>query len=196
MRTFRLIAIFASVFFYLSAYSQDDVVVATDKYLEEATFDKYKTFTFAEHISDESNNNFFQDSELMKTTLRDEVTAELEALGYEYTDDSDADIMVNFQILEEPVEYQGWIDNYADDNYWGKFSLSARTREPSDEKTYNLKKGTLLVQMVDLDKDIVVWTGYASGVMDDSESLDEEGNDVALAVEKIFEEFNFTAPED
>lgn len=193
MKTFRLITLFTSVFLYLSAYSQEDVVVATDRYLEEADMDGYNTFTFADHISEADNNDFFWDSELMKLAIKEEIIDEMTVLGYEYIESADADLMVNFRIMEDPTEYTGWIDNYADDKYWGKFSLSARKREPDDKKTYYLDKGTLLVQFVDLNDDAVVWSGYASGIADDDEFLDGEEEKVDMAVEKIFDEYNFKA---
>ncbi len=191
MRPYKFITTLAFLFLYFIGYSQNDVVVATDKNLEDANFDAYKTFTFADHISDTGNNEYFSDNGTVKATIRNEVKGELEALGYEYVE-NDADLLVNFRILEKPVEYVGWIDNYADDNYWGKFSLSARTREPDDKKVYHLDKGTLLIQMADLDKDIVVWSGYASGIVDYA-NLDNDKGKIDIAVEKIFDEYNFSA---
>lgn len=154
--------------------------------------DGYKIYTFAKHINDAADNTFFWENELIKAVLRSEVIGEMQALGYEYSE-ANPDIMINYRIFKDDFEFEGWVDNYADDKYWGQFSLSARTREADDKRTYNLKKGTLLIQFVDVDKSKLVWQGYASGVLDDAKILDDDKIRLDTAVEKIFEEYNFKA---
>ncbi len=189
MKTLQLALVFT--FFTFTVFAQN-ATVATDKNLEDGEFDKYSTFTFADHINND-DNSYFWDSESLKSKIKEEVKGELEALGYEYTDGPDADLLVTFQILNEDTEFTGWVNNFSDDRYWGPMELSARTREPDDKKTYHLDKGTLLIHMADIDKGLAVWRGYASGIIDDSNITDDDENAIAEAVEKIFDEYNFSA---
>ena len=190
------------IFLFGFANAQTQITVATDKNLEVAEFDDYKTFTFADHIEKASDDAFFWDSELLKIVTREEVEEELEALGYEYTENENADILVNFRVFAESTELLGWTDNFADENYWGPMEMrkkaigikpSAEVREPGDAKTYQLDKGSLIIQMVDLEKQEMVWQGYSSGIIDDKNILDPEKERIDQAVEMIFDKYNYTA---
>ncbi len=178
----------------LISCSQNRVVVATDHNLEDAHFDQYSSFTFAEHINDASKNSYFWDSELMKLEVKKEVLSELESLGYDYVQSGDADLLVNFRVFDKDMEFQGWTGNFAEDNYWGPFYLRETSRQPDDAKTYYLDKGTILVQMVDIKQGILVWQGYASGIVKNAQFRDDERESIDEAVEEIFEKFAFKAP--
>ncbi|WP_462318290.1 DUF4136 domain-containing protein [Marinilabilia sp.] len=195
----------AFVFFLGLINVQGQVTVATDKNLGTADFGQYKTFTFANHIEDAYDNSFFWDSELLKIAAREEIEDELEALGYEHVNSSEADLLVNFRFFEEATELVGWTDNYADENYWGPMEMkkkaiglkpSAEVREPGDAKTYYLDKGSLLIQMADLNKNKTVWQGYSSGIIENTSILDPEEDRIDTAVEMIFDEYNFSALEE
>jgi hypothetical protein len=123
-------------------------------------------------------------------------------LGYEHVEGNEADLLVNFRILEGDTEMTGWVDNFADENYWGPMEMrkeaiglepSAEVKEPGDARTYQLDKGTLLIQMVDVDQGIQIWKGYASGVIKKTDAVDIEDGKIARAVELIFDEYNFSA---
>lgn len=200
-------ALFTAFVFILGfiANIQGQVTVATDKNLEAAEFEKYKTFTFANHIEDASDNFFFWDSELLKIAAREEIEEEMEALGYEYVNSPEADLLVNFRFFKKETELLGWTDNYADEHYWGSMEMkkkaigltpSAEVREPGDAETYYLDKGSLLIQFADLEKNQVVWQGYSSGIIEDTSILDPEKERIDTAVEMIFEEYNFSAYEE
>lgn len=200
MRLFKLFSFFVITAF-LASCAKDSTLVGTDKNLEVAEFDTYKSFSFASHVEDADNNMFFWDSELMKIAVKNEVRGELEALGYVYKENN-ADLLVNFRVFEEPVEITGFVDNYADENYWGPMEIkkeaiglepSAQVREPGDARTYNLDKGSIFIQMVDIDKSALIWQGYASGIVENASILDDDEEHIAEAVELIFEEYNFEA---
>ena len=167
-------------------------MVETDKSLKFGDLDSYKTFTFAKHIDDAADNTFFWESELIKTILRDEIIDEMQALGYEHVM-KDADIMVNFRIFEEDVEFQGWEETYVNKYYWGDLDLTNVSVKPGEKKILYLKKGTLLIQFVDMKESNVVWQGYASGVLNNARILDDEKIRLDTAVEKIFDEYDYKA---
>ncbi len=185
----------------LFSCARETALVGTDKNLEIAEFDTYKSFAFAPHVKDMSNNIFFWDSELMKMAVKEEVKAEMEALGYTYKE-NDADLLLNFRVFEEPVEITGFVDNVADENYWGPNEIkkeaiglepSAQVREPGDARTYNLEEGSIFIQMVDVKKSALIWQGYASGIVENASILDKDEEKIDQAVERIFAEYNFKA---
>lgn len=200
MRLFKLFSFFVITAF-LTSCAKDTALVGTDKNLEVAEFDTYKTFTFADQVKDLNNNQFFWDSELMKMAVANEVKAEMDALGYVYKE-KDADLLLNFRVFESPVEVTGFVDNYADENYWGPMEIkkeaiglepSAQVREPGDARTYNLEEGSIFVQMVDIKKSALIWQGYVSGVVENASIMDDDEEKIAEAVELLFEEYNFKA---
>ncbi|MGK7397670.1 MAG: DUF4136 domain-containing protein [Candidatus Cyclobacteriaceae bacterium M3_2C_046] len=202
MKTIKTLAYLFALSFIVASCSQKSMTVATDRNLQQGEFDEYQTFTFASHIEEADNNNFFWDSELMKMAVRNEVQDELAGLGYKYVEGEDADLLVNFRVFEDNTEFTGWTDNYADQNYWGTMELrkeaiglqpSAEVREPGDAETYYLDKGTIFVQMADMDKSVVVWQGYASGIVENASILDDDEEKIEEAVELLFDEYNFSA---
>ncbi len=56
----------------LFSCARETALVGTDKNLEIAEFDTYKSFAFAPHVKDLGNNIFFWDSELMKMAVKEE----------------------------------------------------------------------------------------------------------------------------
>lgn len=200
MKLFKILT-FVVIAAFLTSCAKDTALVGTDKNLEVAEFDTYKTFTFASHIEDADDNNFFWDSELMKLAVKNEVKAELQALGYVYKE-NDADLLVNFRVFEAPVEITGFVDNVADEHYWGPMEIrkeaiglepSAEVREPGDARTYNLEKGSIFIQMVDMDKSALIWQGYASGIVNNASILDKDEEKIDQAVERIFGKYSFKA---
>lgn len=177
----------------LLSCAQKKVIVAADENLENGHFDTYSTFTFASHINDASNNLFFWDSELMKIAIKNEVLAELEALGYDYVQNDNADLLVNFRVYDQDFELKGWTGNSGDAAYWVPLS-TFEAGVPGNAKTYNLKRGTLLVQLADMDQGIVVWQGYASGIVKNAQFLDNDEERIDEAVEQIFDKYPYMAP--
>lgn len=186
MKIFKLLS-FIIIATFIASCARDNILVGTDKNLEEAEFDTYKSFTFAPHVKDLSNNTFFWDSELMKLAVKNEVKAEMEALGYVYQE-NDADLLLTFRVFEDDVEITGF-EGVTDVGYWGE----TRVREPEDARTYDLEEGSILVQMVDVDKSALVWQGYASGIVEDASILDKDETRIDQAVERIFHEYDYKA---
>jgi len=188
--------------FLISACAQNTATVGTDHNLEVANFDTYKTYTFASHVTEEGSDDYFWNSKELKSTLKENVKNELIALGYEYAENQQADLLVNFMLFDEAQEITGFVDNYADENYWGPMEIkkeaiglepSAETREPGDARTYELEKGSVLIQMADVKQGVLVWQGYASDVVGGYAASDENKQNIAIAVEKIFEKYTFEA---
>ncbi len=189
---FTLISFFALL--VTAGYSQEEMIVTSDQNLEDGKFDEYKTFTFAKHIKDDANNEFFWESESMKSILKEEIRSNLQALNYEFVEGSneDADLVVNFQVLEEDTELTGWENVERATGYWG-FGVDAQDRDWEDKTTYNVEKGTIMINIADAEQGIEVWRGFASGIVEDSEITEGDEVMISEAVDRIFENYSHTA---
>jgi hypothetical protein len=196
-----IIAFFVVTAFAASmAFAQSgNVTVASDKSLT-ADFSQYQSFDFARQISDDQIQVFFLEDAILKAKVKEAVEYELEARGYGHTTES-PDLIVNFQILDEPTEFTGYTGVFRDENYWGSNEMrkdaiglvpEAEVRSSEDQTTYQLNEGTLMVHLVDADSGELIWQGYASGVIDKENPLKEE-NSVKKAVSLIFQTYDWRA---
>ena len=176
-----------------------NVTVASDKSLT-ADFNSFETFDFARQIGEDQVKIFFLDDVLLKESIKEAVKYELEARGYEHTN-SNPDLLVNFQVLEEATEFTGYTGVYRDENYWASTEMrkdmiglvpDAEIRSAEDQRTYLLEEGTLMVHLVDAGSGELIWQGYASGIMD-GEIIDGEKDKVKEAVSLIFQTYDWRA---
>ena len=171
---------------------KEEIIVVSDKNLEVGDFDQYKTFTFAKHIQDDTDFTYFWESESMKDMLRTAIRGNLQALGYEYVEGAKADLVVNFQVFKEDTDLIGWENVETVTGYWG-FSIDAQEREREDKTTYNVKKGTIMINMADLEEGVEVWRGFASGIVKDTDLSEVEEATISEAVNRILNEYDYTA---
>lgn len=151
-------------------------------------FSKYKTFTWASQVDHELDEGFYFLNDLvLKADIRDAVEAELEGLGYEKREGT-ADLVVNFRVFDEPTTLTGY-ESYGT-TYWGDLEV----REEEDFETYDVKAGTLLVNLVDKKTGQMVWQGFASGLINNTEFIKDEGK-IKEAANLIFEEYGYRAYE-
>lgn len=197
----HIITFFAiSAFAFSTAFAQSgNVTVASDKSLT-ADFSQYETFDFARQIADDQIRVFFLDDALLKSKVKEAVNYELEARGYEQTS-SNPDLIINFQVLDEPTEFTGYTGVYRDENYWTADEMrkdiiglvpEEEIRSAENQKTYQLKEGTLMVHLVDAEAGELIWQGYASGIMD-GEIIDGKEDKVEEAVSLIFQTYDWRA---
>jgi|GEM_PF-6338879 len=181
-------------FLAMAGFSQDEMIVASDQKLAGSDFENYSTFTFAPHIEDVNNNVYFWENETMKSYVKKAIRGQLQALGYEYVEgpDANADLLVNFQILKEDIDFQGYNDVDRVRQFWGTI-VDAMDRSFEDRTTHELKKGTIMVHLADVEKGTEVWRGYASGIVEDVTLTDDNEVKILEAVSRIFNEYNFTA---
>lgn len=163
------------------AYSQD--LVAMDERLD-TSFEDYKTFGWTSSAKSASSEEFFNDV-VLKSTIRDAIKYELDARGYNMAG-ANPDLLINFKVFEKPTKFQGYTG-------YEEVLGNDEVREEEDFRTYNLKEGTLLIQMLDKEKGTIVWQGYASGIMDDDNMFDRDPTKIKDAVEQIFNKFEYKA---
>lgn len=178
-------------FFVMAGYAQDEIIVSSDHNPAITDFGDYSTFTFADHINEADDNDaYLSEYGSMKSTLKTAVRAQLQAMGYEYAEGPEADLLVNFQVLDEDIEFRGW-DNTEQAGFPG--STAGAIGATDNRVTHELQEGTLMIHLADVEQGIEIWRGYASGIIDGTELTDDNEVKIHEAVSRIFSEFNFTA---
>ena len=168
MKLLKIIMLLLSITFL--AQAQQPVVSGKTKL--NINFEKYRTFTWAQAISQ---------NELIKTSVKQE----LQAKGYQQGDDN-ADLVISYQVLERKTRVKGFINDNP------TMVGGEEVRETQDTTTYTLEPGTLMVSLIDRKSSEVVWDGFASGVVKGSSFISDEAK-VKEIVHLIFEEFKHRA---
>ena len=175
-----------------------DYTVTSDKDLS-APFDSYKTYAWAKHIRTANSLAYVVNDAILKKRIQDAVAHELNARRINQSSSS-PDLLVNYRVFDKPVEMTGYEGYFHDAEYWGtdevrNNALGLIRRNTDNEGTkYYFDKGTLLVQLVDAEKGVVVWQGYASGLMDGN-VFDKDEEHIAQAVNLIFDRFDYVLNE-
>jgi hypothetical protein len=172
--------------------------VESDKDLS-APFNTYKTYAWAQQVRTAESLAYAINDAMLKAKLQEAVGHELAARDMKEVAQS-PDLLVNYRVFDKPVEMTGYEGYFRDTNYWGtnevrnnNLGLIPRansTGGPADRGTqYYFDKGTLMIQLVDANKGVVVWQGYASGLMD-GDNFDKDMDHVNKAVKLIFDRYN------
>jgi hypothetical protein len=164
---------------------QDRIQVESDKALK-ADFSRFKTFAFASMIDSDAEIGFyFLDDLVLKSQLREAVEEQLMGLGYRM-DKKSPDLIVNFRVFEEPTTLKGF-EGYGG-SYWG----NAKYRQISDQATYHVKAGTLLLSFAASKSAEVVWQGFASGLINENKFIKDKAT-IREAVSLLMEEYGVRA---
>jgi len=160
----------------LSGCASGPTIVA-DK-APEADLSTYKTFAFFDHVT--TDNAAY--SSILSSHLKRTTRTELERLGYVY-DEADPQLRVNFflkvedrqEILSTPSS--GGFYGYRFYS-WGGVAID----------TVDYKAGTLSIDVVDADRNALVWHGLAEGRVRD-EAIRNPGAAIGSVVAEIFSAF-------
>ncbi len=179
-----------------SCATQERITVTSDRDMS-APYDSYKTYTWAKHVNTASSLAYALNDMKLKSMVRDAIAHELLSRKIEMTSQK-PDLLVNFRVFKEPVTVETAEGYFRDADYWGVDEVTnnrlgivpfATTIYDDDDRKYYLDEGTLMVQLVDADKGVVVWQGYASGLMN-SNVFDRDPAQIAKAVRLIFEKLD------
>jgi hypothetical protein len=179
---------FAIVFAAVNTYAQEITVRSVEAV--DVDYSDYKSFTWASHVSNDLEAGiYFLDDLILKAQVREAVKGELLGLGYDQAEnESDADLVVNFRVFDQPVTIKGQ-EGYGTD-YWGSTAYAGIPEQTS----YDVEAGTLLISIADREDGKVVWQGFASGLIDNNTFIKDEGK-IREAVNLIFEDYNKRAKE-
>lgn len=155
----------------------------------EADFSRYQSWAFYEPIAMEESGY----STFITERIRSDVRREMEARGYAY-DEASPDLRVNFQgIIEDRTDV--YSVPRSDFHYFYSYRARAYFAVPFwyDETQVNqYTQGTLTVDLVDAERNRLVWTGSAIGRVRDR-TPQERAVEVDRAIAEIFMRFPYRA---
>ena len=146
-------------------------------------FNKYKTFSWASQVRDENNTTYFLNDLLFKSMVRDAVDHEMASRGYTYSP-TGGDVVLNFRVFDQPTEIK------TNDNLGNGYWASTETYPYRADREVKLDAGSIIVQMIDRQKGVEVWQGYASGLTDGN-VFDKTKDNVYGAVGQIFSKYQY-----
>jgi hypothetical protein len=162
--------------------------VRTD-YDPSADFSRYRTWGFYKPIAMEESGY----STWISDRIKDNVRREMEARGYRYAE-SDPDLQVNFQgIVREKTDV--WSVPRTDYQYFYSYRRRSYFAVPFwyDETQVNqYTEGTLTVDLVDAERNRMVWTGAAIGRVT-RKTPQERLAEVDTAIASIFAQYPYRA---
>ncbi len=180
----KSLIIAAAMLLMASLTQAQNVTVDAEKKLN-FDFSKYKTFAWASQVDNKLDPGFYFLNDLeLKQRIRDAVKSELEGRGYKYQRRA-PDLIVNFRVFEKPTTIKGYT-GYGT-TYFGK-----ELRDPEDQKTFDVKAGSIIVNLIDVKTGQAVWRGLASGITSDN-GFDRDQNKIKQAVNLIFEKYAYRA---
>jgi hypothetical protein len=175
-------------FVFTVGYSQNITVRSQEVQDDNVDFEKYKTFYWASQVDNKvDEDHFFLNDVLLKAQLRDAIKDEMLGLGYQINS-NEPDLILNFRVFDKGVQIQN-NESYGT-NYWGETTM----RDVSDNVTYDLEPGTVLVSIADRKNGRVLWHGFASGLIENDTFIKDEGK-IKEAVNLIFDEYGKRAKE-
>ena len=142
-------------------------------------FKKYHTYAFLQSTGpaiDTSVNN---------TIIEKVISDRLAVQGYKYKEDT-PNLLVSYKIYFDSLHFQGY--DQPDIEEWIKWE---KTNVDYNKREYDLKKGTLLIQLYDRRQDRSVWQGYATGVYGNIYFNNER--QLKIAVRSILDRYKFLA---
>lgn len=162
-----------SLLFYITAFivTSCSTVRVTYDFDRSTDFNVYKTYNYHQKGIEKLELN-----DLDKRRIINAIDAELTAKGFTKTDNS-PDLYIN--ILASSKEkinidngYYGW----GWGPYWG-----------SPSRVYQYTSGTIIIDVIDETKNILVWQGAGSGL--NVSDLDRKAEDIPQAVKEILAKF-------
>ncbi len=170
--------------------------VTADKDMS-APFDTYKSYAWAKNITTTNSLAYAINDLTLKSKIKDAAAHELSSRNMKMNQ-RNPDILVNFRVFEKPIEVAESDGYFNDANYWGTDEVADSrlgiipfaTSYNEDDREYYLDKGTIMVQLVDAKKGVVVWQGYASGLTDGN-TFDRNPDHIAKAIRLIFDKLDF-----
>ena len=143
-------------------------------------FKKYRTYAFLEESIPAEDTTTLTNA-IIEKVIRDRLAVQ----GYRYKQEK-PNLLVSYRIYYDSLNFHGYDQPSIED--WIKY---ARTDMDYDEHKYNLKNGTLLIQLYDRKQERSIWQGYATGVYGNIYFNNER--QLKIAVRSILDRYKFLA---
>lgn len=173
--------IFLIILFFLfvsGCYSYREYPVEYD-YSYHGKFKKYKSFAFFE------NSTAVIDTMVSQEVIEDIIKSRLQTQGYNYRIEK-PNLLVSYKIYYDSLNFRGY--DQPDIETWVKYEQDTEEYSP---RKYDLRKGTLLIQLYDRKQERSVWQGYATGVYGNIYFNNER--QLKIAVRSILDRYQFLA---
>jgi hypothetical protein len=164
-------------------YSYREYPVEYD-YSYHGRFKKYKSYAFLQNANIEENQTD-PAIDLTNEIIENVIENRLGTQGYKLKTDK-PNLLVSYKIYYDSLNFRGY--DQPDIENWVKFSKSDQNYDP---RKYELKKGTLLIQLYDRKQEKSVWQGYATGVYGNIYFNNER--QLKIAVRSILDRYKFLA---
>lgn len=141
-------------------------------------FSAYKTFAWAKEQESPGRANPMFDNELNRKRIKEAIEQEMGVLGLKRFDWA-PDLLIDFHItIDEKVDYL--VHDYYPFGfrYWPDYDVSS----------YTVKKGALIIHLVDSRKEQLVWQGVGSSTLSDVPPNDAEER-IRKAVSSILAQY-------
>lgn len=176
-----IIGLLVSIQVMAQKQQKQNVQVNSDKQLN-IDWSKYKTYAWASQVDSKLDPGiYFLNDLVLKERIRNAVGYEMDGRGYEKVSQS-PDIIVNFRVFDQPTTLKGYT-GYGT-SYWG----SQEVRQPEDTTSYNVERGTLIVNVIDTKSGETIWRGFASGLMNGT-AFNKEEEKIREAVNLIYQDY-------
>jgi len=121
----------------------------------------------------------------LKDRIRTSVADELEGRGYKM-DRQSPYLIVNFRVFDKATTIKGYT------GYGTTYFGAEEVREPEDAKTFEVKAGSIILNLIDKKSGQVVWRGLASGLTN-ANGFDRDKNKIKEAVNLMFNKYEYRA---
>lgn len=153
------------------------IYVTTD--LERDTdFTQYKTYAWADGQEKPGKSNPMFDNELNRKRIIEAIDVEMKTLGFEKKEIA-PDLLIDFHIvINQKVNYMEHND----------YPYEVKRYSGYEVGMYTFNQGSIVIHMVDNNKELLVWQGVGSKIMDDVPPNDAEER-IKKAVKAIMAKF-------
>lgn len=163
-------------------------------YDRQANFSQYQTYRLSAPQDVEPTDPIF--NQLNQNRLRRAIAEQMELRGY--TASEDPDLAVNMYVKITPrrevivrdyyLPYWGYYRYYG---HWGYYRYWGGGWQRMRDVVQEYREGTLVIDLVDTERDQLVWHGVAVGVLEELPSDPDEL--IRQAVKQIFDQYPYVA---
>lgn len=181
----KTILISVAILLMASLTWAQNVTVDVDKKLN-IDFSKYKTYAWASQVDNKLDPGFYFLNDLeLKERIRNAVAFALDGRGYKL-DRQSPDLLVNFRVFDNPTTIKGYA------GYGTTYFGNNEVREPEDQTTFDVKAGSIILNLIDKKTGQVVWRGLTSGLTN-TNGFDRDQNKIKQAINLLFEKYAYRA---
>ncbi len=148
-------------------------------YSYKGKFKKYKTFGFLD------NQNKIQYGSVDEADMQYFIIKHMNFLGYKEKVKK-PDLLISYTFFEDSLKFRGYLQPELDD--WIK---NPQTNLNYNSRSYDIDKGTLLIQLYDRKRAKTIWQGYSTEVYGEVDF--KNGKDMRNVVRSILDKYQVFA---